>query len=150
MTCISLALNRTEPPEPWRGQPEPRLRPRGPGLASILVVEDNETVLEVTARVLMDAGYDVVTAGDGVAALDIIKSQPALDLLITDIRMPRMGGHVLAQQVLEHHPDLPIIYISGYASDWDPRATLGQPHIFLSKPFPMEELILAVEALLRD
>lgn len=150
MTCISLGLNRTDPPEPWRAQSEPSPRSGSPGLASIMIVDDNDSVLEVTARALADAGYDVVTAPDGATALDIIQTLPALDLLITDIRMPGMGGHILAQHVLEQHPDLPIIYISGHTPDWDPQAALGRARVFLRKPFPLVELIRVVEELLRD
>ena len=150
MTCVYLNLTQANSPEPWQAKPEPRQRPMGPGVASILIADDSDTVLEVTSRVLIDAGYDVVTARDGVAALDIIASQPAVDLLITDIRMPRMGGHALVQQILSRRPDLPIIYITGYSADWNPRDAVGGAHIFLQKPFQMEELVLAVEKLLRD
>jgi two-component system cell cycle sensor histidine kinase/response regulator CckA len=150
MTCISLNLNQSDPPEPWQGQPEPRPEPSRPGLASILIAEDNDSVLDVTARVLLDAGYDVVAASDGVAALDIIRSQPTLDLLITDIRMPGMGGGELSQKALEHHPDLPIIFISGYPADWNPQTKLGRRQAFLRKPFSADDLLRAVERLLGD
>lgn len=150
MTCISLDLRRPEPPEPWRAQPEPRPEPRRPALAAILIVEDDETVREVTARMLMDAGYDVVTAGDGVEALVILESQPEFDILITDIRMPRMGGHALSHRVLARRPDLPIIYISGYAADWQPAVAPGRARAFLRKPFTEQDLLRAVESLLGD
>lgn len=148
MTCVYLTINQPDAPEQWQPDPEPRLQFRGPGLASILLVEDDETVREVICRVLQDAGYDVANAGDGVEALNMMEGLPAVDLLITDIRMPRMGGHELSNRVLDARPDLPIIYISGYVADWDPRVAPGRARAFLRKPFSVDDLLGAVEKLL--
>jgi two-component system, cell cycle sensor histidine kinase and response regulator CckA len=151
MTCIYLHLNRPESPEPWQEQPDPRARPNPPRLASILIAEDNESVLEVTARMLADAGFEVLGAPDGVAALDIIMNRESVDLLITDIRMPRMGGAELSRKALERHPDLPIIYVSGYPADWNAEAaTLSRRQVFLRKPFTLDDLLRAIERLLAE
>ena len=151
MTCIHLQINRPESPEPWQEQSDPRARPNRPGLASILIAEDNESVLEVTARMLSDAGFEVLVAPDGVAALDIIMNRERVDLLITDIRMPRMGGDELSRKALELHPDLPIIYVSGYPADWNPQAAkIGRRQVFLRKPFTLDDLLRAIERLLAE
>jgi two-component system cell cycle sensor histidine kinase/response regulator CckA len=149
MTCISFHPPPATPPEPWQPDPEPgRREPSSPALATILLVEDDETVREVVARGLQYAGYHVVTAADGVEALAAIGQMPALDLLITDIRMPRMGGHALSQRILERRPDLPIVYISGYVADWHPDAAAAGVRAFLRKPFAEEDLLRACRTLL--
>jgi two-component system cell cycle sensor histidine kinase/response regulator CckA len=112
------------------------------------VVEDHESVLEITARMLADAGFKVMTASHGVEALEILKNQPEVDLLITDIRMPLMGGAELSRKVLERRPDLPIIYISGYPADWNPETAAGRRQAFLRKPFTMDDLVRAIKTLL--
>jgi two-component system cell cycle sensor histidine kinase/response regulator CckA len=148
MTCVYLDQRPPDTPEPWQPQPEPRPELKGTGLASILLAEDDETVREVMARMLMDGGYDVVTAGDGREALDILATQPDMDLVITDLRMPRMGGRAMADQLLARRPDLPIIYISGYVADWDPGFTASPTRAFLRKPFSEEDLLRTVQTLL--
>ena len=148
MTCIYLDLRGSPPPEPWQPQPQPQPQTRGPSTASIMVVEDDETVREVVARMLEDAGYNVVTAGDGVEALDLMGAQFTMDLLITDIRMPRMGGRTLTDHLPTRHPELPVIYISGYVADWQPEMATGPNRAFLRKPFTEGDLLRAIEALL--
>ena len=152
MTCIYLRLNRPESPEPWQEQPDPRARPNLPGLPSILIAEDNESVLEVTARMLADAGFEVLVAPDGVAALDIIRNRERVDLLITDIRMPRMGGDELSRKALALNPDLPIIFVSGYPANWNSEAVarISRRHAFLRKPFTPDDLLRAIERILSE
>jgi CheY-like chemotaxis protein len=102
----------------------------------------------VVARGLQYAGFRVVTAADGMEALAILPTMTEMDLLITDIRMPRMGGHALSQRILAQRPDLPIIYISGYVADWSPEAAPPGARVFLRKPFTEEDLIRACRTLL--
>ena len=148
MTCVRLSLDR-DPPEAWRAQSQPDPLRKGPGLARILIAEDDEDVLNILGRMLEEAGYDVLTATDGLEALNLMGgSGPAVDLLITDIRMPRMGGLALGDQVEARHPDLPILYITGYASEFNPISPGGLPRPFLRKPFTEQDLIQMVKRLL--
>jgi CheY-like chemotaxis protein len=120
-------------PEPGNGQ-------------TILLVEDEESLRLVTARILDRAGYRVVAAAHGPEALDV--SDP-IDLLLTDVVMPHMPGTELAQQFLERHPGLPVIYLSGYAEPiLAARNTLPAGVNLLTKPVPEDVLLRAVAAAL--
>jgi CheY-like chemotaxis protein len=147
MTCIRLTLD-TDPPEPWQSRPELRPQPKGPGLGRILIAEDDEDVMNIMGRMLEEAGYEVLTASDGLQALHLMDSGDPVDLVITDIRMPRMGGLALSERVESQHPGLPIIYITGYASEFNPLTPEGLPRPFLRKPFTEQDLIMMVERLL--
>lgn len=114
----------------------------------ILVVEDEGAIRGLITTALERAGCCVSSAEDGLAALEQVPGLPAIDLLITDIVMPRMGGLELRDALRETHPDTPVLFISGYAPD-DPRArSLRENDILLRKPFRTTQLLEEVEALL--
>ena len=150
MTCISLDLHRSDPPEPWKPQPQPRPEPQRQRIARILVAEDDETVLEVVSRMLEDAGYEVLLAANGAEAFDMIKNDPSVDLLITDLRMPRMGGKDLADRLRSLHPGMPVIFISGYNADWNMGIVSSPTRILLRKPFTEADLLQAVHTILGE
>ncbi len=119
------------------------------GRETILVVDDEPRVLEVTSRVLRGLGYTVLEAGDPAAALAVAESGAAFDLLLTDLVMPGMNGRALAEHLADLRPALPVLFMSGY----DPETVFadglldpGAP--FLSKPFGRETLASCVRALL--
>lgn len=110
----------------------------------ILIVDDEPSVRDVMATVLMDAGYSVQTAADGHIALEIIGAAPP-DLIITDVMMPTLDGWALLDQARERNPTLPVILMS--AGDWlrARRMTPIPDHaVFLAKPFAIEELLALV------
>ncbi len=113
--------------------------------ALILVVDDALPVRLLVARALTDAGYDVITAGDGLAAVELIQAfRTPPDLVIADLLMPVMGGVQLAHWLEQHFPRLPVMFISGYAF------ALGTEHAgrLLAKPFTPDQVVaLAREAL---
>lgn len=150
MTCVTLDLHRSDPPEPWKPRPEPRPEPKRRAIARILIAEDDETVLEVVSRMLEEAGYEVLPAANGVEAFDMIENDPALDLIITDLRMPRMGGKDLADRLSSLHPDMPVIFISGYNADWNTGITSSPRRILLRKPFTEADLLQAVHTALGE
>lgn len=86
----------------------------------VLVVDDETSIREVTSAMLTEKGYEVLTAGDGQQALELL-SQFRPDLVITDLRMPRLSGYELLGIIRERFPGLPVIVISGeFSGDEQP------------------------------
>jgi DNA-binding NtrC family response regulator len=111
-------------------------------------VDDDESVLEITGRILVNAGYVVVTARDGEVAWDvIIENRQKIDLLLTDISMPgAFDGIELAERVRERHPTLPILLMTGVSVIHErprivPRAW---QQFLLHKPFTPDLLLTMV------
>jgi two-component system, cell cycle sensor histidine kinase and response regulator CckA len=103
----------------------------------ILLVEDEAAVRSLAERILLRHGYQVLTAASGVEALALLASAPGqIDLLVTDVVMPEMGGVELAERMLELRPDTRVLFISGYAADTLPQTDVqGRTLHFLEKPF---------------
>lgn len=118
----------------------------------ILLVEDEADVRDVIARSLESGGYQVVRAESGDAARTLLETDAAFDLLVTDIVMPGvLQGPYLADHVREHHSDIPVIFISGYAEDAKIFAAgVGAGDVRLVKPVPREELLSAVARAIGD
>jgi two-component system, cell cycle sensor histidine kinase and response regulator CckA len=92
----------------------PKLPPRPAVAKTILVVEDDDAVRVPAAEFLMMEGFKVLQARTGSEALHVVEqSRSSLDVLITDIFMPKMNGHEVARKLLEEHPHLKVLYISG-------------------------------------
>ncbi len=116
------------------------------GDATVLVVDDDDAVLRLSARILQHAGYRVLTAPSGPAALELVRRhQGPLDLLLSDMVMPGMSGNELAAAVAELRPALRVLFMSGY----DRGATQPDQRL-LAKPFDRCGLLDAVAAALRD
>jgi CheY-like chemotaxis protein len=116
----------------------------------ILIVDDEPSVRDVMATVLMDAGFSVLTAADGHIALEII-DDASPDLIITDVVMPNLDGWALLDHARERNPTLPVILMS--AGDWiQVRHTMpiSDHTVFLPKPFAIEELLALVARLTGD
>jgi PAS domain S-box-containing protein len=113
---------------------------------TVLVVEDQDRVRGVVVRVLREAGYQVLEASDGESTLRLVDELEAIDVLLTDIVMPRLDGRTLAARLRARWPDLRVLFTSGYAEDMD-RAWLASDEnaAFLPKPFTPRELLEAVE-----
>ena len=122
--------------------PETReFAPSGGGRV-VLVVEDAPTVRLMAGRALAEAGYTVLEAGDGVEALDMIRSHTGpLDLVITDLGLPSMSGQDVARCLREERPNLPVLFMSGYGE-----TESVTPYI--QKPFSPDELVRRAGALL--
>ncbi len=117
----------------------------GPERPLLLVVEDEPLVRELVVLELEDAGYDVVQAEDGPAALAILEREPGVRLLFTDIRLPGgMTGWDIAEHARALRPDLPVIYTTGYSSE-DLRLVAGAH--FLKKPYRPAHVIAAISEL---
>lgn len=108
---------------------------------SALVAEDESMLAEVMCWTLEDAGYRVVIASTGDDALTMF-AREHFDILVTDIRMPgKTDGWALATQARQSSPNLPIVFISGYAPD-TPKLPLRSA--FVQKPFRPDDLVSAV------
>ncbi|HEU4953042.1 MAG TPA: response regulator, partial [Gemmatimonadales bacterium] len=112
----------------------------------ILVVEDDAGVRWMTRRVLVDAGYQVLEAPDGRAALDLIsRDGAAVRLVVTDVVMPGMGGGELADHLAKLRPGLPVLFTSGYTDGEIVRRGLLEPGaVFLQKPFDPDTIVRIV------
>jgi len=108
----------------------------GASVETILVVEDTEPIRRLVCSMLSFSGYNCLEAADGRQALGIVKeADRPLDLILTDVQMPEMGGAELAEQVASLRPDLPVLFMSGYADDPVVRTLERSPALFLAKPF---------------
>jgi CheY-like chemotaxis protein len=114
-----------------------------PQSTTILVVEDRDDVRQMIVRGLVQEGYRVVEAGDGVQALALLDGGLRIDLVITDIAMPNMGGLQLAQHLTLIAPAPLFLFISGY--DQNPAKI---PGVLLPKPFAPDTLLTEVRRLL--
>ena len=108
----------------------------------ILVVEDDAEVRELSLRALTYAGYRVIEADSGEQALELMADgDPRPDLVITDVVLTGMNGRQLAETIREIWPDLPVLYISGYAAD------IIAEHGFLEEDIDMLEKPFSIAAL---
>ncbi len=140
---------------PAEQEPESRLSPiRGVPMAAanetVLIVEDEPAIRSALARMLRAHGYHVLEASNGGEALRVAETETGqIDLLLTDVRMPGIGGKELVQRLLRIRPGTRVILMSGYTDDELLREELGDArYVFLQKPFAARAVVAAVRALL--
>lgn len=147
-TTVKIYLPRIEkPPTPaipgegdndLRGQQE-----------TVLVVEDEEGVRAYSIDCLQELGFNVLSAEDGHAALDVVAAHPEIRLLFTDVGLPRMNGRELAEEVRKIRPELPVLFTTGYSQDEMFRqGRLANKTALLTKPFSRKRLAECVGRLL--
>ncbi|MEP6688060.1 MAG: PAS domain S-box protein [Gemmatimonadales bacterium] len=133
------------PPRPDSGS-----APRG-GAETILMVEDEEMVRGLASRGLREHGYTVIEARHGFDALRQLEIRPEVDLVISDVVMPEMGGRELGQRLASLRPSLPVLYMSGYTGeDVTQRGLLEPGAPFQQKPFAPEALARKVREMLDE
>ena len=113
---------------------------------TILLVEDETLLRKITGDTLRDAGYRVLEASDGVDALEILRGNADIGLLITDIKMPRLDGYQLTRAALEIHPELQVVLVSGY--DPVPQQIHDAKIRIIPKPFDFDLLLILVRTIL--
>ena len=122
---------------------------KGDGSATLLVVDDDCDVREFLAVSLGSLGYHVVEAASGPEGLAKLKRQVP-DMILLDYAMPGMHGGEVARTVRESHPQLPIVFVTGYAATDQIVAAVGSDVPVLSKPFSVAQLAAVVEEQLRN
>jgi two-component system, cell cycle sensor histidine kinase and response regulator CckA len=107
----------------------------------VLVAEDEAAVRHLVCRVLRGKGYRVLEASDGEAALEVAGKAGAIDVLVTDLVMPGLGGAALAARLVAARPALRVIFITGYAPEAVERqGDLAVGSGLLEKPFTADQL----------
>ncbi|MGH3073024.1 MAG: PAS domain S-box protein [Gaiellaceae bacterium] len=138
-TSFTVRLPRVfELPGAAAASPEPAAQP---GSETILLVEDEDVVRDLTRRVLERQGYTVLACSHGEEAVALAAAEESsIDLLLTDVVMPGLRGYEVAQQVALSRPEIKILYMSGYAEE----ALVGRPalsgHTLIEKPFAVDAL----------
>jgi len=124
-------------------------RPMPRGTETVLLVEDEDAVRSLANHVLQSCGYRVIEATDGRCALDLAASGDEIDLLISDVVMPHLGGRELAERVAKSHPAIRVLFLSGYTNDAVIRhGVLEAEFDFLQKPFTPAILARKVRSVL--
>jgi two-component system cell cycle sensor histidine kinase/response regulator CckA len=120
------------------------------GSETLLIVEDDRDVRSVMGVFLRQHGYTVLEAASGLEALRLCQRNPRLDLVITDVVMPMMGGAELAARLATSQPLIRVLMMSGYADDAAPRGALEPGRAILQKPFTRTSLLGAVRRVLDE
>jgi CheY-like chemotaxis protein len=138
ITEESAAVEEERPPEVFQQ-----------GTETILLVEDEEMVRSLSREILETCGYTVIEAEDGVKALNLCDEDCKIDLLMTDVVMPQMGGRELAEKLTEKMPGLQVLFTSGYTDDPEMRHGVMETSAnFLQKPFTPYGLVQKVREIL--
>lgn len=123
-------------------QPEPLRHQSG----TLLLVEDEQGVRQMLRDYLLSGGYAVLAARDGLEALEVYEQhRNEIDLVVTDMAMPRMGGQELTARLEEKGSKTPVLYMSGYTEDSTVRTgALEQGIFFIDKPFTLQALVVKI------
>ena len=148
---LPVAEEEAEPQSGENGAEETERLPSGGEGERVLVVDDEEFVLESARQTLESAGYEVRTALDAAATLRLVEEEgEAVDIVVTDLRMPGMSGLELIRTLRDRHPTLPIVAASGVADGRTEEALDAGAQTFLAKPFSEEKLRGALREALRS
>ena len=149
-TTFKVYLPRTNAPAEAEPSPEPPRSDAARGTETILVVEDAEAVRTIICAILRRAGYQVLHAAGGEEALAACEKHVGrVDLLLTDVVLPQTMGRELAARMKERHPDIHVLYMSGYARDAAIQHGLLDPGVaFLPKPITPDALLSKVRDVL--
>ena len=142
-TAVTVYLPEVEA-EPPPAVAEEAPRSSASAGETILLVEDEPALRRVATRVLAKSGYRVLTAADGREALEMLEQQPRVDLVITDVVMPRLGGNELIRELRERGRQVRVLFTSGYPGRGDEREEMEPGFPFLTKPWTIPELLGAV------
>jgi two-component system cell cycle sensor histidine kinase/response regulator CckA len=115
----------------------------------ILLVEDEDMVRAVAERALSRAGYEVIACADGESGLSTIGRDDSFDIVVSDVVMPGMDGPTMARSIRQQLPDIPVLFMSGYAEE-NLRNEIDIPNMhFIAKPFSVQAISDKVGAVMR-
>jgi two-component system cell cycle sensor histidine kinase/response regulator CckA len=117
--------------------------------ATVMVIDDQPAVRQLTARMLRDEGYPVVEAASAEEALDMLEAGTEVRLVLADIAMPGMDGVKLAETVRQRYPDQRVMLMSAFVGLIHKMGYEGPPVAILAKPFTPAELVKKVREVLR-
>jgi CheY-like chemotaxis protein len=148
-SVFKIYLPAAQPEQPGRAVPERPAIPKG-GSETILIIEDEDVVRNLACRGLREHGYSVLEARDGVQALRYIEQHlGTVDLVISDVVMPEMGGREFGENLSRIEPVLPVLFMSGYTGEDVVQRGLLEPGApFQQKPFTPASLAIKVRAML--
>jgi PAS domain S-box-containing protein len=151
-TSFTICLPQVSGAEPDAVEQSPEQSVEEPAVGTVLILEDEDGVRELAGRILRERGYRIAQAKNGGEALVLLSEAGVRpDLLLTDVIVPDMGTGELEQAVHRLHPQLPILYMSGYPrDDILARGLLRENQPFLQKPFTSEHLTRSVAGILRN
>ena len=149
-TTISILLPRVYEEIEIEEDPLPQAEP-SLGHERILLVEDEEMVRRLAAEMLSSLGYDVIEAKNGLDALEVVRGREReIDLLLTDVVMPKMGGEKLFLELRDRHPELRVLYSSGYTESAVIHHGVKEGEVpFVHKPYTFDTLAQAVQSTLK-
>jgi len=140
---------------PASGKPaQQTVRPSAPiskAIGTVLLVDDEEVILDVSEKVLKVLGYKVLVARSGAEAIEIFKKhQDSIDLVLLDIIMPHMGGGEVYDRLKEISPEVKVLLSSGYSIDGEASKIMARGcNGFIQKPFDIMQLSQSIRAILR-
>jgi PAS domain S-box-containing protein len=148
-TTFKIGFPRCDDLAPPEEQEEPILNLDHP--ATILLVEDDESVRDITAEILLDIGYSALIANSPQHALELCANRQQIDLLLTDVIMPDMNGRELSLRIEEIRPDIKILFMSGYTADViNQKGVLADGLSFIQKPFTRGTLHQKIQRILNS
>ncbi|MEW5993481.1 MAG: response regulator [Candidatus Zixiibacteriota bacterium] len=118
--------------------------------SSILVVDDELLIRDLLYDFFREQGWDIAVAESGEKALEILRSR-TVDLVLADIKMPRMDGLELTSEIRENYPDLPVVLMTGYPSVETAVAALRNRAVdYVTKPFNINQLFKIISSLVKE
>lgn len=119
-----------------------------PQANGVLVVEDEALVRMLVVQTLEDAGFQVREAAEAQAAMEVVRADDRIRLLVTDVGLPGVNGRRLADQARAHRPDIKVLFMTGYADSSLIEKTLPEGFGLIHKPFDLDDLAARAQALI--
>jgi DNA-binding response OmpR family regulator len=120
----------------------------GPQANGVLVVEDEALVRMLVVQTLEDAGFAVSEAAEAGAAMDVLRADDGIRLIVTDVGLPGLNGRQLADEARAHRPDMKVLFMTGYADTSLIEKVLPSGFGLIHKPFDLDDLAARAQALI--